>query len=49
MHMEGYRGKHSQNSPEEVIKEAHALPDIRAYNKAIVIKEVYSVGTGTDR
>lgn len=48
--MEGHRGKCSQNSPGEliIIKKAYALPDIKTYNSAVVIEDVYGVGAGTD-
>ena len=40
IYIEGHRGKHNQNSPKEVTKVAHSLPDIKIYSKAIIIKEV---------
>lgn len=44
IYVERHRGKHNQNSPEEVIKVAHSLPDIKIYSKAIIIKEVQNKG-----
>lgn len=40
MCIEGHKGKHSQNSLEEVVKMAHILPDIKTYNKAIIFRKV---------